>query len=642
MFLQTLRITARSSRDSAIRGMFRNGYWILLLLLRLLCVSCVANENIMARDYFAHKGVSSVVGFTCDTVEHTAKFARTFNSVYVPSSMWNLDFMSKLPSRTLRRLLHSNHRNLGVYIDARCDSDNYTMIYSEATKYLLYDEMHKWLILGAKLNDTVNKLNDDAFNLVTDVTIAVPSLTGYDLYDVYNPCKERGGTLNVTALGYWTEKSGVAIKLKQSKFTRRSDLHGMKLKVGILLSYKVYNLSTDNILRDPILKAKYGRSQFLFTLLSHMADLFNFTMDIVEVNSKKKQDNTAPIFVAFQKKQIDISASPIVMKTEKLRMGDIIGPVWPMRTCFLFRTISSANLKREQFLRPLNIKVWYLILGIIVAGALILTILLRQEGIHDVKEGYSISVLLTIGALSQQGAVVVPYHYAGRIAFLQIMLFSLLILNYYSASVVSDRLKNRAQKMNDSLINLANSHLRIAAEPMPYLRTFLQSSEREVQYFMEKQWERVPESKRYLPLAEGLNSVAEGGIAYHTTIDSAYPYIERNFQPRMICELTEVHLFRAVLALWARHKSPFTPLFRVGLTKMYNMGIRKRQLKRWLPRKPFCPKNILIAEPLSILEAAPVFAFLSISAALSIVICIAENFVYWMRPIRLSTSTGEE
>lgn len=49
------------------------------------------------------------------------------------------------------------------------------------------------------------------------------------------------------------------------------------------------------------------------------------------MNPKKRQDNTAPIFVAFQKKAIDISASPIVMKTEKLRMGDIIGPVWPMR-----------------------------------------------------------------------------------------------------------------------------------------------------------------------------------------------------------------------------------------------------------------------------------------------------------------------
>lgn len=68
----------------------------------------------------------------------------------------------------------------------------------------------------------------------------------------------------------------------------------------------------------------------------------------------------------------------------------------------------------------------------------------------------------------------VPVHYASRIAFLHIMLFSVLILNYYSASIVSDRLRNIAVKMSDSLINLANSHLRVAVEPTPYIHSFLQ------------------------------------------------------------------------------------------------------------------------------------------------------------------------
>lgn len=118
----------------------------------------------------------------------------------------------------------------------------------------MYDETHKWLILGSKLNDTVSLLNDNAFGVVTDVTIAIQSLTGYDLYDVYNPCKERGGSLNVTALGYWTEKSGVAIRLRQSKYERRSNLHGMKLRVGILVSnnclIKLRNLLTRFIIRE--------------------------------------------------------------------------------------------------------------------------------------------------------------------------------------------------------------------------------------------------------------------------------------------------------------------------------------------------------------------------------------------------------
>lgn len=152
----------------------------------------------------------------------------------------------------------------------------------------------------------------------------------------------------------------------------------------------------------------------------------------------------------------------------------------------------------------------------------------------------------------------------------------------------------------------------------------------------------MPESKRYLPLAEGLNEVSIGGLAYHTTIDSAYPYIERNFQTRMICELTEVHLFRAVLAFWARRKSPFTPLLRVGLIKMYDVGIRKRQLKRWSPRKPFCPRNVLVAEPLSIYEAAPVFVFLSICAVLSLVVCMIENLVHWIWPTRSSISATDK
>ncbi|RLU16946.1 ObirIr75f.1 [Ooceraea biroi] len=608
--------------------MFR-GSVKLLFLSRLLLVSCV-NDNILVRDYFTHRGVSRVVGFACGNRENDVKFMKTLNDVFLIASIWNLDSVIGSSAHSLRMLLQNNYRNLGVYVDARCDNYNYTVIYSEATKYFMYDEMHKWLILGRKLDDIVQSLNDDAFDVVTDVAIAVPSLTGYDLYDVYNPCKARGGSLNVTALGFWTEKSGVSIRLEQSKYQRRFDLHGMKLKVGILLSRKFYNLSMDDTILNQGLKAKYGRSRFLYTLLLYMADLFNFTMEIVELNPRKRQDNTAPIFLAFQKQQIDISASPIVMNTERLSMGDIIGPVWPMRSCFLFRTISSAEMKAKQFLRPLDVKVWYVILCTIVIATSVLVILIRQEGIRSVTEGYDLSVLLTIGVMSQQGSVFVPVHYAGRVAFLHILLFSVLIMNYYSASVVSDRLKNKAEKMNDSLITLANSNLKVAAESTPYIRSLLQSPEKEMRYFNEKRWDRIPESKRYLPLAEGLNRVATGGLAYHTSVDAAYPYIDRHFYPRMICELTEVHLFRAVLALWTKHKSPFTPLLRVGLAKMYDTGIRKRQLKRWSARKPYCPRNMLIAEPLSIQEATPVFVFLTIATTLAIVICIMENLIYWI------------
>lgn len=72
------------------------------------------------------------------------------------------------------------------------------------------------------------------------------------------------------------------------------------------------------------------------------------------------------------------------------------------------------------------------------------------------------------------GSAFIPTRCASRIAFLQVLFFSLLIFNYYSASVVSSRLKNKEEKMNDSLINLAKSNLKLAVEPTPYIHSFLQ------------------------------------------------------------------------------------------------------------------------------------------------------------------------
>jgi len=133
----------------------------------------------------------------------------------------------------------------------------------------MFDETHKWLILGQKLNSILSLLNDDAFSVVTDIVIAIETITGFDLYDVYNPCKARGGSLNVTALGYWTEKSGVVIRLKQPKYERRSNLHGMKIRVGVLVSNRLahseygnwqYNLLIGNLVATtPILQFIHGR-----------------------------------------------------------------------------------------------------------------------------------------------------------------------------------------------------------------------------------------------------------------------------------------------------------------------------------------------------------------------------------------------
>ncbi|CAL7944850.1 unnamed protein product [Xylocopa violacea] len=452
----------------------------------------------------------------------------------------------------VKKVLRAEYHRLGVFLDSRCDRRRYTRILVDATRYSMYDEMHKWLILGSNLSHILDTLDDDAFSVSTDVVIAVPSADNYTLL-----------------LYEWTKK----------------------------------------------------------------ADLF-YSTEIVQINALRRFDNSGPVFFAFKKNLIDISASPVAMKIDRLSNGDIIGPVWPIRSCFMFRTISSTKVKPDQFLQPLSVKVWYVILAMIGAVMAILIMFLRLEGVRGPAEIYGLSVLLTIGALSQQGSAFVPSRCAARIAYLQVLFCSLIILNYYSASVVSNRLKNKGEKMNDSLITLAKSNLKLAVEPAPYIRSFLRVPDKEVRYFYDNRWTKIPESEKYLPLDEGLNHVAKGLFAYHAMVDTAYPYIEHSFNYRSICELTEVHLFRGVLAFYARRRSSFTELMKVGLTKIRNVGIQKRELIRWGARKPFCPNNLLIAEPLSIQEAAPVIIFLCISVMLSILICIVENIIFCIVPPR--------
>ncbi|XP_034195536.2 uncharacterized protein LOC117611629 [Osmia lignaria lignaria] len=614
-------------------------YLLLLSTVQLTAVYC-ANENYIIRDYFAFRKVGRIVGFSCDNVENDFKLAKTLNGMYTTYiSMSNSTIESRLD---VKKLLTAEYHQLGVFLDCRCDPQRYIKVIADAGKYSMYDEMHKWLILGSDLRQTLEILNDDTFSVSTDVVIVIPSNDNYLLYDVYNPCKDRGGSMNVTYFGSWSSESRLNVSLNQSKFQRRSNLHGMKLKVGVVLNIKVENKSLDETMLEYSMKSKYGRSKFLYVLLHHLSDLFNFTMDLVQINAQRRFDNSGPVFTAFKKKLIDMSASPVAMKIDRLTNGDIIGPVWPIRSCFIFRTISSSKMKPTQFLQPLSMKVWYVIFATIGMVTIILIILIRMEGIRSPTEIYGLSVLLTIGAISQQGSAFIPNRFAGRIALLHTLLFSVLILNYYSASIVSNRLKNKGERMNDSLISLAKSNMKLAAESTPYIRSFLKVPDKEVRYFYENRWMKIPEFSRYLPLEEGLDRVADGSLAYHTMIDSAYPYIEQSFNYRSICELTEVHLFRSILAFYARHKSPFTELMKIGLTKIRNVGIQKRELKRWRSRKPFCPNNLLIAEPLSIHEAAPVFIFLSFSMFLSLLFCLVENLLFYLSSARRESALMEK
>ena len=104
----------------------------------------------------------------------------------------------------------------------------------------MFDELYYWLILGSNLNESLSLINDNSFGLSTDFVIAIFEENHCTLYEIYNPCKLRGGTLQTTRLGFWNESNGLKILLKINK-VRRWNLEGMKLKMsGVVRTYNLF------------------------------------------------------------------------------------------------------------------------------------------------------------------------------------------------------------------------------------------------------------------------------------------------------------------------------------------------------------------------------------------------------------------
>ncbi|KAK9300689.1 hypothetical protein QLX08_006721 [Tetragonisca angustula] len=595
---------------------------VLLILLQFILTSN-AQDHAFVRDYFVYKKVRNVVGFSCgDTIGD-------FNLVKTLSTIGIFTIMRE-PSVKIdfRRFMRSETWTVGVVIDLRCHNETAVRIFAESSKYRMYDYSYNWLVLGSTYDQSVPFLNDTAYNIITDVALAISNRDGYDLYDVFNHCKYRGGPLNVTELGTWYPESGLKISLTQPLINRRANMHGMRLKISGVIQYRPKDMRLEDYMQDINTRSLDSMHKFVHAMILHIGDLFNFSVHASEIIYWDRHSVHGLIFEFLRSNYIDFASNPRIMVSERLDYATLIGAAWPIRPCFMLLSTSTKKIKLEIFLKPFTRQTWYVFAAFGLFSIFVMKIIMNREDIGK-REKYSGAVVLSVGILSQQGANFLPKRLPSRIALFQITIHSWIMYNYYSASIVSARLSEPLDMMEDSVTVLADSNIRIAAEAVPYLNYFLYRLNWESDYFRKKRWDPLPESKRYLSIEEGIKQVGQGILAYHTDPNTAYPYVERMFDSNKICVLTEIHLFKqSVMGMYASHNGQFIEIAKIGLTKMFNTGLRNRQIKRWSSRKPQCQPDTLSTRSITIYETAPALILLAFGILVAGIICIVENIIY--------------
>ncbi|KAK2583492.1 hypothetical protein KPH14_009455 [Odynerus spinipes] len=469
--------------------------------------------------------------------------------------------------------------------------------------------------------------------MATDVVVAISNQNGYEMYDVFNHCKYRGGSLNVTKYGMWTGSGNLSVYLTASKLIRRGDLHGLRLKIAGVIQYRPKNMRLVDYMKDINTRSLESMHKFVYAMILHIGDLFNFSVHAGEIYYWDRNSIHGRMFELLKENYIDMASNPRVMVSERLEFASLIGAAWPVRPCFMLLSTPTKKIKLDLFLKPFTTGTWDTYALFMIISMIIVALILKRENVKS-EEGFG-AIVLTIGAY------LFPKSLVGRIAVVQILLFSWMMYNYYSCSIVSARLSEPFDKIEDSVAVLADTHMRIAAEAVPYLNYLLKKWNWESDYFRKKRWDPLPQSKRYLPIEEGIKQVGQGILAYHTDPNTAYPYIEKMFDSSQICQLTEIHLFKeSVMGMYSSHNAQFLEIARVGLIKMQSSGLRSRQVKYWSSKKPQCQQDALSTRSITIYETAPAFILLTFGIIISSGICLAEN-IYFHRFTRCRTITPE-
>ncbi|CAH1113582.1 unnamed protein product [Psylliodes chrysocephalus] len=405
------------------------------------------------------------------------------------------------------------------------------------------------------------------------------------IYDVYNPAFEHGGELKVDIFGYYNQKQGYIINNLENKYWRRKNMTGVTFKSAVVVPFlyvplNKYLASDENRQIDSM-------HRFQANTVNHCKDMYNFSLKIQRTDSWgyiQANGRFDGLVSLLERRLVDFGSSPLLFKLDR------------MPSTFIYRKPKVTATSYEIFLRPLETEVWIVILITLGAILIILKIIFRNEVKVFRKRNFSVDdttwsflVLFTLGAFCQQGASCYPKFLSSRILAFFIFLFSILIYQFYSASIVSYLLLEPPRTIFD-LKDLKESSLRVGIEDILIDRNyFVQTTDPDAIELFETKIKGSNNNSGFYSPEEGLELVRQGGFAFHVETSTAYPIIERTFSNQDICELEEVQMYRTQPMFTNLQKnSPFREMMNYCMFKQSEDGNMDRLRRHWDARQPEC------------------------------------------------------
>ncbi|XP_037828497.1 ionotropic receptor 75a [Lucilia sericata] len=552
-------------------------------------------------------------------------------------------------------LTYEIHAKTSIIVQCKCKgTENLLLKISEGR---FFNKTYNWILLDEDGICQHGLLQADIQYLGPNAQITHVKFNNsiYEFSDFHSKGRHLGAPLEIISLAkaYKIQNSSDVTFIEINPFSEvhsmkfRDNFNGLTLRGASVIDQE--NITSTNQIIEILSRASKdvgvsAFSKYHFELSEIIRERLNFTVNYRNARgwAGKLENSTFRLgyIGIMQRNEADIGASASYNRINRFAYFDIIQQSWKLETSFLFRFTPNLNVhnQRGNFLAPFQIHVW--IVAFVTFLTLIIIWICIEYSVHCLKntsiytgnyDGNLYAIPLNvIAVICQQGLDPIPKGISSRIITITTFIFSLVMYNYYTSSVVGGLLSNTAQGPA-SVDEIISSELRLSFEDIGYYKILFREnkSPRIVRLLNRKVL--PPRDSNDLPvfthIEDAIPYLKRGGYAFHCEVVDAYPEIAKQFEASEICDLRAVSglLVTELLNSVVNKNSQYTELFRVIMIRARETGLVKRLLLERQPKKPKC-QDMYTVYPVNFAGIADAFILLAVGIFISLLAIFGEMY----------------
>ncbi|XP_049287603.1 ionotropic receptor 75a-like [Anopheles funestus] len=495
-----------------------------------------------------------------------------------------------------------------------------------------FNSTFHWLMFGGRnFEQATCLLSNQNINYDTSITLLFDeykpdNITRYEVYEVTGTVKRRGGRINFEMLGIVS-----SLKDLPRRAAPERNLDGIELWTALTTANQHQPRPFIEKLNSVKRQKSYSATTHCYQMVKLLQRKLKFKLTVVLTNDWGfdliGKNSSQGVVGQLQTNQVDFGTTPFGITVERLPFCDFTIEIARATFYTVFRHPKSLN-NNNIFLLPFETLLWIVIGVVFGAVALIQAISIvcnhhpETESVRSCIECLvDQSLLGTVGIVCQQGL----HHRiigisSNKILILVAMLFSMLLLQFYSTFIVGYQLITPPKTIN-TLEKLADSNIKMAVEDLSYQHDFFDRTKNPTALKL-YETKILPNKYGFVNLSLGMQLVKRGGYAFHCETSYGNSLIIETFTEREICELQQVQLYpQRPVHLPMIRGSPLRELFKVNLQLLKENGLLAyHHLRNYIPRPKCNKQSNNHAEQIYLTDVRFAFLLLCAGLAASVVI----------------------